>query len=100
MSYTQLTREQRYQIYALKKADHSQTEMASIFKVHKSTISRELSRNGGQRGYRPKQADELSSSRKLSAHRPRIQRVTWALVESLVEQQWSPEQINGRLKLE
>jgi IS30 family transposase len=100
MSYTQLTREQRYQIYALKKADHSQTQMSSIIGCHKSTISRELQRNGGQRGYRPKQADELSSSRKLSAHRPRIPRSTWALVESLVEQQWSPEQINGRLKLE
>ena len=100
MSYTQLTREQRYQIYALKKADHSQTEMASIIGCHKSTIGRELSRNGGQRGYRPKQADELSFSRKLSAHRPRIQRATWALVESLVQQQWSPEQIAGRLKLE
>lgn len=100
MSYQQLTREQRYQIYALKKADHSQTEMASIIGCHKSTIGRELSRNGGQRGYRPKQAQELALSRKLSAHQPRIQRATWALVESLVQQQWSPEQIHGRLKLE
>src|SRR5947208_2628980 len=98
MSYTQLTREQRYQIYALKKANHSQTEIASIIGVHKSTISRELARNGGQRGYRPKQADELASSRKLSAHRPRIQSATWASVESLLLQQWSPEQISGRLK--
>jgi IS30 family transposase len=100
MSYTQLTREQRYQIYALKKADHSQTEMASIIGCHKSTISRELARNGGQRGYRPRQAQELALSRKLPAHRPRIQPVTWALVESLVQQQWSPEQSSGRLKLE
>src|SRR5829696_3005977 len=98
MSYTQLTREQRYQIYALKKADHSQTEMASIIGCHKSTIGRELSRNGGQRGYRPKQADELSLSRKLSAHRTRIQPATWTLVESWLQQQWSPEQISGRLK--
>jgi IS30 family transposase len=100
MSYTQLTREQRYQIYALKKADHSQTEMAAIIGCHESTISRELARNGGQRGYRPKQAQELALSRKLPAHRPRIQPETWAQVESLVQQQWSPEQISGRLKLE
>jgi IS30 family transposase len=100
MSYTQLTREQRYQIYASKKADHSQTEMASIIGCHKSTIGRELSRNGGQRSYRPRQAQELALSRKLSAHQPRIRRATWALVESLIEQQWSPEQLNGRLKLE
>jgi IS30 family transposase len=100
MSYRQLTREQRYQIYALKKADHSQTKMASIIGCHKSTISRELARNGGQRGYRPKQAQELATSRKLSAHQPRIQNATWTLVESLLHQQWSPEQISGRLTLE
>ena len=100
MSYTQLTREQRYQIYALKKADHSQTTMAAIIGCHKSTISRELARNGGQRGYRPKQAQQLALSRRLPAHRPRIQSETWAQVESLVQQQWSPEQISGRLKLE
>jgi IS30 family transposase len=100
MSYTQLTREQRYQIYALKKASHNQTQMAAIIGVHKSTISRELARNGGRRGYRPKQADERATWRKLSAHRPRIQSATWTLVESLLRQQWSPEQISGRLKLE
>lgn len=100
MSYQQLTREQRYQIYALKKAHHNQTEMAAIIGCHKSTSARELSRNGGQRGYRPKQADELASARKLSAHQPRIQNATWRLVESLLLQQWSPQQISGRLTLE
>ena len=39
--YTQLVHEQRYQIYALMKADHTQTEIAEILGVHKSTISRE-----------------------------------------------------------
>ncbi|MCA1615177.1 MAG: IS30 family transposase [Acidobacteria bacterium] len=100
MSYTQLTREQRYQIYALKKAGHSQTEMAAIIGCHKSTISRELARNAGQRGYRPKQAQELALARKPLARRPRIRPETWASVESLLRRQWSPEQIRGRLKLE
>ena len=100
MSYTQLTREQRYQIYALKKAAHSRTEIASIIGVHKSTVSRELSRNSGQRGYRPKQAHELATERHLAAYRPRISAGTWARVEKLLRQQWSPEQIAGRLKLE
>ncbi len=40
--YTQLVHEQRYQIYALMKADHTQTEIAEILGVHKSTISREF----------------------------------------------------------
>ena len=40
-SYTQLTQEQRYQIYALKKAGINQTETAMIIGVNKGTISRE-----------------------------------------------------------
>jgi transposase, IS30 family len=100
LSYQQLTREQRYQIYALKKAGHNRTQMAAILGVHKSTIGRELSRNSGQRGYRPKQAQELATARQQAAHRPRILAATWALIESLVRQQWSPEQISGRLRLE
>jgi transposase, IS30 family len=100
MSYTQLTREQRYQIYALMKAGHNQTRIAEIVGCHKSTVSRELSRNRGGRGYRPKQAHELAAARHLAAYRPRITEATWALVESLLRKQWSPEQIAGRLKLE
>jgi IS30 family transposase len=45
MNYTQLTREQRYQIHALLKMEHSQTEIADALGVHRSTISRELQRN-------------------------------------------------------
>ena len=52
-TYTQLTQEQRYQIYALKKTGHKQMEIANVVGIHKSTISRELRRNQGQRGYRP-----------------------------------------------
>jgi len=53
--YTQLTQEQRYQIYAYMKAGYKQTEVADFIGVHKSTVSRELRRNSGLRGYRPKQ---------------------------------------------
>jgi transposase, IS30 family len=98
--YTQLTREQRYQIYALKKAGHNQTQQAAIIGVHKSTVARELARNCGQRGYRPKQAQELATARQHAAHSRRIPPATWALIEALVRQQWSPAQIAGRLKLE
>lgn len=100
MTYRQLTREQRYQIYALKKAGHNRTETAAIIGVHKSTVSRELARNSGQRGYRPKQAQEVATARHLAAYRPRISAQTWARVERLLRQQWSPEQIAGRLRLE
>ena len=62
--YTQLTSEERYQIEALLKADHNQTEIASVLKRHKSTISREVGRNRGLRGYRPKQAQRLTDNRR------------------------------------
>jgi IS30 family transposase len=100
MSYTQLTREQRYQIYALKKAGHSQTQTAALVGVHKSTVSRELRRNRGRRSYRPALAHELAEARQRAASRPRISAQTWAVVESLLRRDWSPEQVAGRLRLE
>jgi transposase, IS30 family len=101
MSYTQLTQEQRYQIYALKKAGYSPTQIAQEVEVHKSTITRELQRNTGQRGYRPKQAHELATLRQQQRARcARIAAATWELVESYLRQEWSPEQISGWLKKE
>lgn len=100
MNYTQLTREQRYQIYALMKAGHNQTRIAILVGCHKSTISRELRRNCGQKGYRPYQANELAFDRQCDAYRARIAGQTWQQIERLLRQDWSPEQIAGRLKLE
>lgn len=98
-TYKQLTPEQRYQISALKRMGHSPTEIAKELEVHKSTISRELSRNAGERGYRPKQAAEKASQRRANAPRPeRILKETWKVVEEKLRQDWSPEQISGWLK--
>jgi transposase, IS30 family len=100
MNYTQLTREQRYQIYALMKAGHNQSQIAAIVGCHKSTIFRELRRNCGPHGYYPNQAQLLTRRRQRHSHGPRIPDQTWQQVELLLGQQWSPEQITGRLKLE
>jgi len=99
MAYTQLTQEQRYQIQALLKMEHSQTEIAETLGVHKSTISRELQRNRGKRGYRPKQAHQFALQRRKKACK-RITADIWALVEEKLRQDWSPEQIAGRFKEE
>ena len=98
-TYRQLTQEQRYQIYALKQTGHRFSEIAAVLRVHKSTVSRELKRNRGQRGYRPQQAQSLALERRQKSV-PRITAQVWALVESLLRQDWSPEQISGRLKQE
>ena len=97
MSYTQLTQEQRYQIHALLKMEHQQTEIAESLGVHKSTVSRELRRNKGLRGYRPKQAHQKAMSRRDHSRR-RINPETWLLIEAQIRREWSPEQISGWLK--
>lgn len=99
-NYTQLTREQRYQIYALMKAGICQTEIAKVVGVHKSTISRERRRNRGLRGYRPKQAQHFAEIRRVKAVTTRISPDTWTLVERLLRNDWSPEQISGWLNSE
>ena len=98
-TYNQLTQEQRYQIYALRKTKHLLSEIATVIGVHKSSVSRELKRNQGNRGYRPQQAHELALGRR-SKSVPRITATVWAVVVKLLKQDWSPEQISGRLKKE
>jgi transposase, IS30 family len=100
MNYTQLTREQRYQINILRKAGHNQTYIALMVGCHKSTISREVRRNRSQKGYRHYWAGEQALDRRCEAYRSRIAWQTWQQVERLLRQDWSPEQISGRLKLE
>ena len=99
MAYQQLTLEERTMIYAFCKAEYSMTEIATELGRHKSTISREIKRNTGGRGYRPKQADERSRKRKQTAFKA----IKWTFkVEKgiiiLLKKKWSPEQISEWLK--
>jgi IS30 family transposase len=101
-AYHHLTRDQRCQIYALKKRGFRQTEMALDVGVTQGTISRELARNRGLRGYRFLQAQRFAGQR--GSARKGVARVMTpciiARVESfLMSHQWSPEQICGVLRL-
>ncbi len=65
-----------------------------------STISRELTRNGGQDGYRATQADNAAWDR---AHRPKRcklaeNRALARIVTDKLRMLWSPEQISGWLQ--
>jgi len=93
-AYAQLTQEQRYQIAALLKAGHAQTEISDIIEVHKSTISREVRHNQGLRGYHPRQAHEFAAKRRMSKAQPRITTEHWQWVEQFIREDWSPEQIS------
>lgn len=96
-TYTQLAQEQRYQVYALLKMGHSQTEIATVIGVHKATICRELRRNRSHRGYRPKQAHWMALNRRQHAH-TRLSAEAWTLVEAKIRLDWSPEQVAGWLR--
>lgn len=84
MRYTQLTQEERYQIYALLKAGHNQTEIALMLSRHKSTINREIQHNTGLRGYPPRQAQHVADARKAVKAHPRIGENVWANVIRLL----------------
>ncbi|MDZ7938629.1 MAG: IS30 family transposase [Rhodoferax sp.] len=100
MTYTHLTQDERYQIAILAKAHHDQSSIAQLMGRHKSTISRELRRNRGLRGYRPKQAHQLSQERMSACQNGRrIADAIWVVVDSKLDLAWSPEQISGYLKV-
>ena len=99
--YTQLTSEQRYQISGLKKAGFTQAAIAQEVGVHKSTISRELTRNQGQRGWRPAQAQRFRDERKRTClNGKRFSAADWHVVDSLIRTDLSPEQVSNRLLYE
>ena len=97
-TYKQLTYEQRCQIYALSKTGMSQNKIAKQLKVSQSTISREFSRNTGKRGYRFKQAQTSTDTRRLVACKAiKMTTALIALIESKLTAKWSPEQVSRGL---
>ena len=59
-----------------------------------STISRELVRNRGRGGYRPKQARGMAVERRSMSART-IAEATWQFAQEKLMQQWSPEQFSA-----
>ncbi len=99
MSYNQLTENERYQIYALKKAGFTQKDIAFQLERSPSTICRELKRNRGLRGYRPGQAQRVSDQRRAEAYKAiklTDQIKQWILL--LISQELSPQQVVDYLK--
>ena len=100
-TYTRLTEDERYQIYEDKFMGLSHRQIAKKLSRHHSTISREIARNKGLRGYRPRQAHQFAQQRHLL--KPKHIKMTadvQRLVTKQIKKDWSPEQIQGRLKRE
>jgi IS30 family transposase len=98
-NYKQLNQAQRYQIEILKKAGKNQNEIAALLGVSESTISRELKRNEGNKGYRPKQAQIKADNRKKQALKAlKMTPALILLIEARIRLDWSPVQVSGQLK--
>jgi len=98
-NFKQLNQAQRYQIEILNKAGKNQKEIAQLLGVSPATISRELKRNKGKKGYRPKQAQiKTDKRRKQAAKALKMTPALILLIEAKIVMEWSPEQISGWLK--
>jgi IS30 family transposase len=98
--YKHLSREERYQIHSLMKARQNISQIAVMLGRHRSTISRELARGQGQRGYRAEQACKLAQQRAQGSRNARqIDASVWPDVSACLDLQWSPEQIAAKLAI-
>lgn len=101
MKYSRVTEADRIKIELLIKQQKSYTEIALEIGKHKSTVSRELARNRGKRGYRHQQAHLLATNREASKHGPyKMNKEICQSIKDKLEKKWSPEQISCRLKYE
>lgn len=100
MKYTQLTEGERYQIYGLLKEGFSQKAIARNLERHPSTISRELKRNKGLRGYRHQQANRFAMERRCYAKKHiKLTDEVQSWIRTLIEQDLSPEQVSNYLEM-
>lgn len=104
MDYKHLTEEERYQIDDLKREGLSQNKIAKRIRRSPSTLSRELNRNKGERGWKPRQAQLKAVERLItrgSSNAKKVSEDAWRYAKKhLTEDQWSPQQIAGRAAVE
>ena len=101
MKFTHLNRNQRYQIERRLAQGHSKSQIALALGVHVSTIYRECARGSHQGRYCAERAHAGTLKRRAisAANHPVKPPSLWALARQCLRQDWSPEQIDGRLDL-
>lgn len=101
MSYKHLNPEERHYIEVQHKIGVSANNISKALGRSQPTISRELSRNIGKRGYRYKQAGCLTEERhKAKPKKLKLTQEIKRVIDGYLKQDWSPEQIAGRLKFD
>jgi IS30 family transposase len=103
MLYRQITFAERYTLGLLRQRGLSAAAIARVLGRHRSTIGREVQRNSAHRDgtYRPPLADWYARGRRSHSRRNRqFTLAQWAQIQGLLREDWSPEQIAGRLRLD
>lgn len=101
MGYRRVTSEDRLRIKDGLDAGLTKSEIADKLGFHKSTVGREINRNKGKRGYRPKQAHNKALERDSYKRGPyKMNPVIISQITERLELKWSPEQIANRLRVE
>jgi len=95
--YDQLTKEDRIVIRTLLQEKKSRQYIADWLGRDLSTIKREIRRNSGLRGYRPKQAQEKAEARKRQSRTFKMTPPVVAHIEEKLCEDHSPEQISACL---
>ncbi len=98
LSYKHLSLTDRHYIEIERKGGASMSEIATKINRSQSTISREISRNTGGRGYRHNQAHRFTIERhqkknKYTKLTPELKQI----INKYLKKDFSPEQISGRL---
>ena len=105
MRYHQITPDERYTLAALRAQQPrpSNAEIARRLDRHPSTLSREVRRNAARLdgAYRASKAQERTNGRRSRSRRGSKRTAReWMLVEELLYEGFSPDQISGRLRRE
>ena len=97
--YRQITQGERYTLSVLRQLGYRPAAIARFLGRHRSTIGREVRRNRREDGrYRPAFAHSRAGARRSRSRRnQRFTAADFQLVRARLAQQWSPEQIAGRL---
>lgn len=101
MGCPSLTLEERYHFHALLLAGLPLTLISTDMGRHRSSLQEEVKRCGERRDYCPEQAQAHRDEAKArsAANAPRKPQSVIREVKKRLDQDWSPEQISGRLAL-
>src|SRR4029434_3515656 len=100
MAYKRMTEAERGNIYRWRKEGQGEREIGRRLGRAGSSITRELKRNMGGRGYRVKQAHEQAQARAKRTGSRRFTAAVRSEAEERLKAGWTPEMIGARARLE